>query len=247
MVTAVTHHAYESALESPYIVQIKMTGIGEAGVVEGSDKAVVTVTELPVLIVSADGPVTVEEGATAKLRGTFTRPPGVANMRYRWVFGDGSAPEEAALDEDSSAVEAHHEYLHQGPYAATLTITGESEVGMVEASSQVDVTVVEGRGWIVGGYDLQGDAKDAVRLLSTVARSLVTAAIWVIILSPIWAILLGAVIVLNRVGTRWGSRPKRPKPAGPEGAPDTDGPASTKGAPEPQEDPPRSRQGDAEA
>ena len=46
MVTAVTNHVYGSAEESPYIVQIKMVATGEAGVVEGSDKAVVTVTEL---------------------------------------------------------------------------------------------------------------------------------------------------------------------------------------------------------
>ena len=105
MVTAVTNHVYGSAEESPYIVQIKMVATGEAGVVEGSDKAVVTVTELPALIVSAGENVTVEERVQAKLSGTFNRPAGVTNMRYRWGFGDGSAPEEGELGEEGTVIE----------------------------------------------------------------------------------------------------------------------------------------------
>ena len=84
MVTGVTNHVYGNAAESPYIVQIKMVGTGEAGVVEGSDKIVVTVTEVPVLLVSAGENITVEAGATARFRGTFTRPVGVTDLRYRW-------------------------------------------------------------------------------------------------------------------------------------------------------------------
>ena len=95
MVTAVTNHVYGSAEESPYIVQINMVGTGEAGVVEGSDKAVVSVTELPVLIVSAGEDVTVEERAQARLSGTFNRPAGVTNMRYRWGFGTARPPRRA--------------------------------------------------------------------------------------------------------------------------------------------------------
>ena len=168
MVTAVTNHVYGSAEESPYIVQIKMVATGEAGVVEGSDKAVVSVTELPVLIVSAGENVTVEERAQARLSGTFNRPAGVTNMRYRWGFGDGSAPEEGDLGEEGTVIETQHEYIHQKFYVATLTVTGDSEVGLVEASSNVDVNVVEGKGWVVGGYDVRGNSRDAVRLLSVV-------------------------------------------------------------------------------
>ena len=168
MVTAVTNHVYGSAEESPYIVQIKMVATGEAGVVEGSDKAVVTVTELPALIVSAGENVTVEERVQAKLSGTFNRPAGVTNMRYRWGFGDGSAPEEGELGEEGTVIETEHEYIHQKFYVATLTVTGDSEVGLVEASSNVDVNVVEGKGWVVGRYDVRGNSRDAVRLLSVV-------------------------------------------------------------------------------
>ncbi len=42
MVTGVTNHTYGSSTESPYIVQIRVVGTGEAGVVEGTDKLVVT-------------------------------------------------------------------------------------------------------------------------------------------------------------------------------------------------------------
>ena len=174
MVTAVTNHVYGSAEESPYIVQIKMVATGEAGVVEGSDKAVVTVTELPALIVSAGENVTVEERAQARLSGTFNRPAGVTNMRYRWGFGDGSAPEEGDLGEEGTVIETQHEYIHQKFYVATLTVTGDSEVGLVEASSNVDVNVVEGKGWVVGGYDVRGNSRDAVRLLSVVFKGIVT-------------------------------------------------------------------------
>ena len=206
MVTGVTNHVYGSAAESPYIVQIKMVGTGEAGVVEGSDKIVVTVTEVPVLLVSAGEDITVEAGATAQLRGTFTRPDGVTNMRYRWSFGDGSSTEEGDLGLEERRVETDHKYAHvrREPYTATLTVVGDSEAGAVEASSSVQVTVVEGRGWVVGGYNVEGDAKDAVMVLTTVVRELVTVAIWVIVLSPIWGGVIALAFGLNHL-SKWRS------------------------------------------
>ena len=220
MVTAVTNHVYGSAEESPYIVQIKMVGTGEAGVVEGSDKAVVTVTELPVLIVSAGEDVTVEERAPARLRGTFNRPAGVTDMRYRWSFGDGSAPKEGDLGEEGTVIETEHEYIHQKSYLATLTVTGDSEVGEVEVSGSVDVRVVEGKGWVVGGYDVRGNSRDAVRLLSVVFKGIVTGAIWVVILSPLWGGLILVVFLLNRLTARLRPRPAPPQPPSPKEAPE---------------------------
>ena len=211
MVTAVTTHFYESTEESPYIVQITLTGTGESGIVEGEDKITVTVTDLPVIIVSAGDEIRVEEGDEAQLRGTFNRPVGVTNMRYRWDFGDGSAEEDGALDE-GNAVETAHRYLHlrNQPYVATLTVTGESEAGDVEASTMVYVYVVEKEGWVVGGYDLQGNAQDAIRLFSIVVRGAVEVGIWLIILSPLWGGAAAAVYLLNR---RFAKR--APKPAAP--------------------------------
>ena len=236
MVTGVTNHVYGSAAESPYIVQIKMVGTGEAGVVEGSDKIVVTVTEVPVLLVSAGEDVTVEAGAIVRFRGTFTRPAGVADLRYRWDFGDGSAVEEGDLDEESR-VETEHKYGHvrREPYAATLTVVGDSEAGAVEASSSVQVTVVEGRGWVVGGYNVEGNTKSAVRVLTTVAKALVTVGIWVAVLSPIWGGVIAVVFGLSRL-SKWRSRRdpdwllavrrrRGPEPSGAEARPADEGSA----------------------
>ena len=237
MVTAVTNHLYGSAAESPYIVQIKMVGTGEAGVVEGSDKAVVTVTDLPVMIVSAGEPIRIEERANAKLRGTFNRPSGVTNMRYRWDFGDGSGVDEGDLDEESATVEVEHQYIHEGRYVATLTVTGESEVGTVVASSQVDVNVVEGRGWVVGGYNIQGNTKEAVRLLSVVLRGLVTVTIWVAVLSPLWGGSLAALFLLNRLSLRWRRVPSPPQRPRPRTEPESQGSLGEQESPDPDRSP----------
>ena len=225
MVTAVTNHVYRSAEESPYIVQIKMVGAGEAGVVEGSDKIVVTVTELPVIIVSAGDEITVEEGAEAQFRGTFNRPAGVTDMRYRWTFGDGSEPEEGTLDEGNT-VEVGHRYLHlrEEPYVATLTVTGVSQAGAVQAWSAVNVVVVEGRGWVVRGYNLKGNTKDAVRLFSALIRGVVIAGTWVVIFSPLWGGVLAAAFVLIRLFVRWRPKPEPPEPTGPKEASESEEP-----------------------
>ena len=138
---------------------------------------------------------------------------------------DGSAPEEGDLGEEGTVIETQHEYIHQKFYVATLTVTGDSEVGLVEASSNVEVRVIEGKGWVVGGYDVRGNSRDAVRLLSVVFKGIVTGAIWIVILSPLWGGLLLVVFVLNRVSNRLRSRPTPPQPP------------STKEATGPKEDP----------
>ncbi len=219
MVTAVASHAYQSAEESPYIVQIKMVGTGEAGSVRGSDKIVVTVTEVPVINVSAGEWMTVEAGSAVRLRGTLNRPDGVGNMRYRWDFGDGTSPVEGALDEGNS-IEVEHTYIlireDSSQYTAKLTVTGDSEGGLVEASSEVTVRVIQGEGWIVGGYDLTGTSKEAVRALSALVRAATTAAIWLIVFSPFWGGCIAIAVVLGRMSSRRraASKPRRPADPG---------------------------------
>lgn len=231
MVTAVASHVYQSAEESPYIVQIKMVGTGEAGSVRGSDKIVVTVTEAPVINVSAGESITVEAGASVRLRGTFNRPDGVRNMRYRWEFGDGTSPVDGALDEGNS-VEVEHRYIliraDASQYTAKLTVTGDSEGGLVTASSEVVVTVIEGEGWIVGGYDLTGTTKAAVRSLSALVRALTTAAIWVIVFSPFWGGCIAIAVVLGRRSARRRAASKPQPPV------DTDAERETPGDSKPQ-------------
>ena len=219
MVTAVASHAYQSAEESPYIVQIKMVGTGEAGSVRGSDKIVVTVTEVPAINVSAGEWITVEAGSAARLRGTFNRPDGVVNMRYRWDFGDGTSPVEGALDEGNS-IEVEHTYIlireDASQYTAKLTVTGDSDGGLVEASSEVTVNVIQGEGWIVGGYDLTGTSKEAVRALSALVRAATTAAIWLIVFSPFWGGCIAIAVVLGRMSSRRRAASKPRTPANPD-------------------------------
>ena len=203
MVTAVTSHSYSSAEESPYIVQVQMTGRGEAGVVEGSDKIIVTVTELPVILVSAGESVTAEGGTDAVFRGTLNRPDGVENLRYRWTFGDGTAPMEGNIGAEN-VVEVSHSYVHlrQQPYTATFTVLGDSEAGPVEASGSINVYVIEGEGWVVGGYNLEGNTKDAVRLFSVLVKGLITVIIWIVIFSPFWAGGIAVLVALGRMAAR---------------------------------------------
>lgn len=219
MVTAVASHAYQSAEESPYIVQIRMVGTGEAGSVRGSDKIVVTVTEVPAINVSAGEWITVEAGSAARLRGTFNRPDGVVNMRYRWDFGDGTSPVEGALDEGNS-IEVEHTYIlireDASQYTAKLTVTGDSEGGLVEASIEVTVNVIQGEGWIVGGYDLTGTSKEAVRALSALVRAATTAAIWLIVFSPFWGGCIAIAVVLGRMSSRRRAASKPRTPANPD-------------------------------
>ena len=220
MVTAVANHVFSTAEESPYIVQIEMTGRGEAGAVEGTDKVVVTVTEVPVIDVFAGEGITVEESAESQFRGTFTRPEGVTNMRYRWTFGDGSTPDTGSL-EDGNAVEVRHAYvLHRStPYTATLTVTGDSEAGTVKASSVVQVSVTEGKSWVVGGIDIEGNGKDAVRSLSVITNGLVTMGIWVLVFSPLWGGGLAIVLILSRVSSRGRQRRRSSESTAPQERP----------------------------
>jgi len=203
MVTAVTSHSYSNAHESPYIVQVKMVGHGEAGIVEGSDKIIVTVTELPVILVSAGESVTVEGGTEAVFRGTLNRPDGVENLRYRWTFGDGTAPMEGNIGAEN-VVEVSHSYVHlrQQPYTATFTVLGDSEAGPVEASGSINVYVIEGEGWVVGGYNLEGSTKDAVRLFSVLVKGLITVIIWIVVFSPFWAGGIAVLVALGRMAAR---------------------------------------------
>ena len=218
MVTAVTSHAFSSAEESPYIVQVKMTGKGEAGIVKGSDKIIVTVTELPVILVSAGESMSVEGGTDAVFRGTLNRPAGVTNLKYRWTFGDGTAPEEGDIG-DENVVEVSHNYVHlrQQTYTATFTVMGDSEAGPVEASSSISVHVVEGEGWVVGGYSLKGTTKDAVRSLSVLVKGLTTTAIWIAVFSPFWGGGLAVLVVLGRfAAARRRRRTRQPEPEEPQ-------------------------------
>ena len=99
------------------------------------------------------------------------------------------------------------------PYTARLTITGTMETGEVEGSSTVDVRVEETQGWVIGGWSFSDQWKTAIRTLSAVAAAALTGSIWLLVFSPIIAIIVGAAIFLGR---RAGSAGRRASQAGDE-------------------------------
>ena len=200
-VTATVTHVYGDERDSPYIAQIKITGIGEAGEFEGEDTIIVTVSRAPVIEVFFGDGFSAEAGETVQLSGSFTRPSEVRDVQYVWDFGDGSDPKTGSVDEGVTTVVASHTYQHHRPhpYEVRLTIRAQSDAGPVESFSVVPVFVDQSLGWTVGGWDVADQAKGAVRSLSDVGLGLVTVGIWLAIFSPLW---IGAVIVVVMVRRR---------------------------------------------
>ena len=83
-VTATVNHVFGDDRDSPYIVQLEMTGTGEAGLVEGSDTLIATVTRIASIEVFAGESRVVEEGEEVEYGGSFTRPEGLWDIQYRW-------------------------------------------------------------------------------------------------------------------------------------------------------------------
>ena len=207
--TATVNHTYDDDRDSPYIVQVKIVGTGKAGLAEGSDTFIVTVTRIPVIEVFLDGDVVyegggVEEGEEVEYSGAFTRPDGLRDLRYEWDFGDGSRAITGVPVEGETRVSAKHTYANSRPipYTVTLTITAESDAGRVHSASSFDVYVSESRGLVVGGWSAGDTAKTAVRALSVVGQALGSALIWLAIFSPAWLIVGGVVFLAVRLNNR---------------------------------------------
>ena len=196
-ITATVHHQYSSDLESPFIVEVKMTGRGEAGIVEGSDTFIATVTELPAIAVFAGEHRFVEEGEEVEYSGSFTRPKGLTNYQYSWEFSDGSEAVTGAPEEGATTVTAAHAYQNHRPqsYTVTLTVTADSEAGKVEGSAAIEVFVREAEGFVISGWSAGDNLKDAIRALSGLAQATGTVLIWLAIFSPVW-LVAGIVIYL---------------------------------------------------
>ncbi|MCY4577616.1 MAG: DUF4349 domain-containing protein, partial [Chloroflexi bacterium] len=217
-ITATVHHQYGSDLESPFIVEVKMTGRGEAGIVEGSDTFIATVTELPAIIVFAGEHRFLEEGEEVEFSGSFTRPEGLSNYSYSWEFSDGSEAVSGVPEEGATTVTALHVYDNHRPqpYTVTLTVTAESEAGDVEGIASFEVFVSEAEGFVITGWSAQDNLKDAVRALSGFAQVLGTLAIWVAIFSPVLLVLAIVIylIVRSRRRLRLNVRRRAPSASG---------------------------------
>ena len=218
-VTATVTHVYENERDSPYIATVELTGTGDAGVAEGSDTVIVSVTRVPNIEVFAGEAFSVTAGEEFEVSGSFTRPAGLSNVAYSWDFGDGSEPQSSALSEGQTTASATHVYDNHrpAPYTLTLTVTASSEAGEIEASSETSVFVRESLGWTVGGWSPGEDGKEATRALSELLQGLTTLLIWAVIFSPFWLVAIAAIWYLVRRSRRYQAR--RQAPAGPTAPP----------------------------
>jgi len=195
-------HYFDRDEDSPFIVTVELRGSGDAGIAEGEDTLVTTVSRLPVIEVFAGENQTVESGSKVNLAASFTRPEGVSDISYSWNFGDGSAPTEGdiGLDEDGGQVNTSHTYqnFRPNPYVVVLTVTGQTKVGEVEATGELLVFVRETIGVAAAELDAGNTTRDAVRTLQSVGVFLAKAGLWLAILSPAWLIGGAVVFVLVR-------------------------------------------------
>ena len=210
-VTATVNHVFGDDRDSPYIVQLEMTGTGEAGLVEGSDTLIATVTRIASIEVFAGESRVVEEGEEVEYSGSFTRPEGLRDIQYRWDFGDGSptiigTPEEGATR--ATALHTYENYRYQA-YEVTLTVTAQSEAGEVKGVGTFYVDVVESQGLVVGNWDLMETARVGIRGLSVVALVVVRLVIWLVIFSPVWLALGAAGYGLFRLNRYRRARKER--------------------------------------
>ena len=194
-ITATVNHFYEDDRDSPYIVEVKIRGVGEAGIAEGEDTFIATVTEVPAIVVYAGDFRMVDEGEEETYSGSFTRPEGLRNYQYKWDFGDGSPALTGAVEEGVSKVETTHIFENHRPleYKVTLTITADSDAGKVEGIGSFGVYAQEVEGFVVSGWSAGDDFKSAIRALSGLAQVAGTALIWLVILSPAWLVLAAIV------------------------------------------------------
>ena len=197
-VTSSVNHVYGE--EGDYVARITINGEGDAGLAEGTDALVASVTVVPFIEAFAGDNRVAEEGDEVEYRGSFTRPEGLRDFQFRWDFGDGTPTVTGNPDEGATRVEAVHSYTDHRPrpYAVTFTVSAMSDAGRVTASDSFGVEVKESRGIVVGGWDFGATGKAAVRALSAVGRALVIVLIWVGIFSPVWLIIGGILFFVAR-------------------------------------------------
>lgn len=216
-VTATVNHVYPDDHDSPYIVTVEITGRGEGGIAEGTDSLLATVTEVPSIEVFAGESRTVEEGDEVAYTASFTAPDELWDYEYQWDFGDGSPTVSGKIDE-GTRVEVMHAYTDYRPfsYTAELTVSAMSDAGRISSSGSFDVNVTESESFVIGGVDVEGTFKTAVRALSAVGIALFYILIWVVVFIPL--IVLGWIVVRfgRRISQRYNiSRPRRSAPVSP--------------------------------
>ena len=230
-VTATVNHVYDDDRDSPYIVKIDLSGVGADGRAEGSDSLEVSVSRVPTIEVFAGDYRTVEEGDDLDYNASFTRPEELWDYQYRWDFGDGSPTITGVPDERETRVTAPHSFAdyRPTPYTVSVTVSAMSEAGRVSGSSSFSVRVTETEGFTVGGWNIGGTAKSAIRALTAVAKVALIALTWLAIFSPVIIIVAVIAYLANRYGNRlsrrrsyWRPRPPTPPTEQPDPQPETD-------------------------
>ncbi len=198
--TATVTRSYNEDLDSEYIATITLEGTGEGGIAEGSDSLEVSVRRVPTISVFAGENRTVEEGALTEYSASFTRPGELWDYQYQWDFGDGSPTVTGNPEEGSTRIDEGHTFADHRPFAytAVLTVSAMSDAGQVSGSDSIDVRVTEAERFLVGGWDIGGTFKSAVRAFSTLVRELVRLSIWLVVFLPIILLGVGALLLLRR-------------------------------------------------
>lgn len=230
-VTATASHTYTDVERSPYIIELNLSGIGEAGLFLGTDTMIATVSQIPIIEVFAGEDRVVDEGDEVEYGGSFTRPESLWDFQYRWDFGDGTATVfDAPAAGETRAIVNHTFRDHRpNPYPVVLIVTAQSDAGEIRGVASFNVQVNEVPGFVVAGWDVGGTVRSAVRALSAVGRVLLVALIWLAVFSPVWLGALAVVFLLPRLRRRfgWGGGggpsvgiPQIPWRPGPPGGPD---------------------------
>ena len=235
-VTATVSHTYNDDLDSPYIATVTLTGSGEGGLAEGSDSLLVSVSRVPEIEVFAGDARTVEEGDKQVYSASFTRPAELQDYEYAWEFGDGSPTQQGAVEEGATRIEVEHTFTDYRPsaYRVTLRVSATSDAGRVSGSDGISVRVTEAERFIVGGWDVGGTTKEAVRALSVVGRAATVVVIWLAVFSPVILVGAGGIYLARRYAARASARrPSRPEPPPPQSPPAPQPPQEPEASPQP--------------
>jgi hypothetical protein len=198
LISASIVHYFSRDDDSPLIVTVKVRGSGDAGLAEGEDTQLVTVSRIPPIVVFAGTDQTVEASQTVELSGSFTLPESITDVRYIWDFGDGSPPEENELVNAFSAgnVTTEHIFPHfrWNPYEVRLRVSGKSEIGEITGEATTYIYVQETVGVSSPDLDIPSTIRSAGRALQAVGVISVNILLWLAILSPVW--IVGVVLFL---------------------------------------------------
>ena len=91
-VTASISHVFDDYRDSPYFVDVRISGSSESSPLFGQDTIKVTVLDTEQMPVDAGEDQTTAVGRSVRFRAFFEPPADIDQFTYTWDFGDGSPP-----------------------------------------------------------------------------------------------------------------------------------------------------------